>query len=137
MKKFSMLAAAMFLVVLAGCNLSAISHPVGIPTATLSVSDVSNYGTTLSFTIKAYTPPGSPGGTINKFTFADGNVLAGPRLEACPITSKKDCGPFSIVVTISTSSTLANGSVAIVSYTVVGENGAAFEQELPTPLIIY
>jgi len=140
-KWLGVFAAAVLLAALAGCDYSAFTNPIGVPSVALSVSNVNttsnDEGVTLSFTIDTYTKPGSPAGTINKFTFTNDLEVAGPRVEACPADAATACGPYTTEVSLTYAVAPEPGSVSITSCTIVGDNGAVYEYELPDPLVVY
>ena len=128
------------LVLFAACSFDAVTSPIGLPTVSLSVDNVqmSSDGTqtSLSFTINAYTLPGSPAGTIVTYTFSDGTALSGPRVEACPATATTDCGPYAVDFSATFAGTLPPEGLSIVSYVVVGQNGASATRTLPEPIVV-
>jgi len=129
---------------LTSCGNFKITNPVGLPTLSLGIGDRSltydnNSGKwTLEFTLNAYSLPGSPAGIINTYHLAAGGSLtAGTRVEGCPPTSDKDCGPFSTSYKLTRNSYPPEGSFVIDKYVVVGRNGKKLTQSLPEPLVIH
>ena len=135
---------------LAGCNNSAGVFPVGIPTVVLSLNGVKNdfvagtpaAGTTpavppkytVTGTLEVRTQKGSVAGTIAAFKENDTELFGGPFVEACPVTSAKECGPFSIPYAFTYTSD--PGDVRITSIVVQALNGNKAEIQLAAPLVL-
>jgi hypothetical protein len=131
---------------LVACNTAAGNFPVGIPSTVLSVKD-SQFGpvtedvngtTVTSFkvsgTLEVRTQKGSPAGTVIAFKANNTELLPGPFVEACPVTSKVECGPY----TTNYSLTFANdpGSLKVTSVVVQALNGYSSEIKLAAPIIL-
>lgn len=130
--------------VLTACGNFSFQNPVGVPTVIISVGDNNltknpTTGTwTLAFDLEARTLPGSPGGVILEFGLENGGYLeAGKRVERCPADSEDPCGPFTTSYTLEFESYPPAGSYVVVSYKVMGENGAWMNVKLPAPLRIH
>ena len=135
---------------LVSCNNFSFQHPMGIPTASISVGDRSLTSSettigdevhilwTLAFTIEARTLPGSGGGVIHSYSLEGGGSLsAGTRVEACPSDSEEPCGPFVTSYSFEyLDSPPAEGSYVITGYDVVSDNGAVLHITLPAKLQI-
>jgi len=144
MKKIVFIVLLLTVGMLTSCGNFKLANPVGIPTLTLGIGDRSltyddNSGLwTLEFTLNAYSLPGSPAGIINTYHLAAGGALtAGTRVEGCPPTSDKDCGPFTTNYKLSFGGYPPEGSYVIDEYIVVGQNGKKLTQSLPEPLVIH
>ena len=145
MKRFGRISLLIaFLGLFAACNNFSFQNPIGIPSIVVSIGDSSltEDQTTgnwkLAFTLEARTMPGSPGGVILEFGLENGTPLAaGKRVERCPADSKEPCGPFTTNYTLELASYPESDDFVIVSYKVMGENGASMEISLPAPLRIY
>ncbi len=129
---------------IAGCGNFNFGHPVGVPTVTLGIGDRSltqdqDTGIwTLSFTLNAYTLPGSPAGVINSFQLqSGGNLTAGLRVEDCEPKTATECGPFTVKYSRGFTSYPPENSYIITAYTVVGQNGTVYTQVLADPLVIH
>jgi hypothetical protein len=130
------------------CNTSAGVFPVGIPTVVLSVKDSFSGSKTeggqngqptttffeVSGTLEARSQKGSPAGTIVSFKEGNSELLAGPFVEACPVTSKDECGPFATKFTLRYA--LDPRDVRITSVVVQGLNGITYEVKLAAPVIL-
>jgi len=129
----------------AGCGNFKFGNPVGVSTVTLGIGnrsltqDKDTYNWILSFTLNAYTLPGSPAGVINSFQLqSGGNLTAGLRVESCEATATTDCGPFAVNYSLDFGTTPPpSGSYVITGYTIVGQNGTAYTQVLADPLVIH
>lgn len=126
-----------------GCSNFSYQHPIGIPTVSLSLGnrsltqDAYTGNWILSFTVNAYTLPGSPGGVINAFHLSSGSTLtAGLRVENCEPVTATDCGPFAVDYNIEFASLPPADSYVITAYTVVGQNGSVYTERLPEPIVI-
>jgi hypothetical protein len=133
---------------LVGCNNNAGVFPVGIPSVILSVKDtfsgekteggqngqpVTNFFE-VSGTIEVRSQKGSPAGTVVAFKDGADELLAGPFVEACDVTSDKECGPFSTNFTLRYPSD--PGTVRITSVVVQGLNGISHEVKLAASVIL-
>ncbi|WP_293177356.1 hypothetical protein [Oceanithermus sp.] len=132
------------LLVLTGCSNFSYSNPIGVPTVTLSIGDRSltqdtNTGLwTLSFSLNAYTLPGSPAGVVNSFALQNGGSLsAGLRVESCGQEVATDCGPFTVNYSFQFAGYPPEGSYVITAFTVTGQNGTVYQQPLAEPLVIH
>lgn len=126
---------------LAGCNTAQGVFPVGIPTVVLSVKDFKygpGTGTTPSYqisgTLEARTQKGSTAGTIVAFKTGATELFGGPFVEACPVTSVKECGPFATAYTLTYSAD--PGSLRITSVIVQALNGISSEIKLAAPVVL-
>lgn len=128
------LMSATLLFLMAGCDFGVFTRPAGMPTVTVTVGDVNLDSEALTFTINAYVIPGSPSGTIRKYTLSDGTEIAGPRLNSCA-PGGEACGPYKTNVSIKPPPSQAN--LSIVSYTAEGDASCIYTQEFVTPIPIY
>ena len=134
MKKWwFVITAVVLMLVFAGCSNFSFVRPIGTPTVTIALGDntlVQDERTgnwILSFTISAYTLPGSAAGVINNFALSSGGYLsAGLRVEQCDPTAETDCGPYSIDYSLTFPSLPPENSYVITAYTVVGQNGSSY-----------
>jgi len=136
--------AALLMFVLIGCNNFSYTHPIGIPTISLSLGDRSltqderTGKWILSFTMNAHTLPGSPSGVINSFELSSGGFLtAGLRVEGCEPVVSTDCGPFTVNYSLGFATYPPVGSYVITAYTVVGQNGSKYTERLAEPITIH
>ncbi|RYM36311.1 MULTISPECIES: hypothetical protein [unclassified Meiothermus] len=152
MKKWLMLGAVVTALALVGCN--NFRWETSIPTVELGISrsDLTSNTVTdtttgqqtttyaLNLTIDAYTLPGSPGGTVVAINLVGGDQLpAGIAIaEACPTSSTKNCGPYSLSTTINFGTTPPQrGSIKIESFLVKGLTGNSRTIILPEPQPVY
>jgi len=130
---------------IAGCGNFNFGNPMGVSTVTLSIGnrsltqDQNTNNWNLSFTLNAYTLPGSPAGVINSFQLQSGGSLtARVWVGGWEATATTDCGPFSVDYSLDLGTDLPpNGSYVITGYTIVGQNGTAYTQVLAEPLVIH
>jgi hypothetical protein len=131
---------------LVACNTNAGVFPVGIPSVILSVKD-SQFGpvtedvngtTVTSFkvsgTLEARTQKGSTAGTVVVFKAGNTELLPGPFVEACPVTSANECGPFSSNYSLTFASD--PGPLKITSIVVQALNGTPYEVKLAAPVVL-
>jgi hypothetical protein len=131
-----------------GCNNAQGVFPVGIPTVIVSLGDSfagkkteggqnGQPATTyyeVSGTLDVRSQKGSPAGTIISFKENGVELLSGPFVEACPITSDKDCGPFSKKYTLRYDQDPID--VRITSVVLKGLNGNTYDLPLGAPVIL-
>lgn len=139
-----LLALTATLLAVTGCDLSAFTNPIGVPTVSVALGDVSleqdaNTGNwTLSFAVNVYTLPGSPAGVASSFRLQNGGTLsAGLRLDACPSDAPSSCGPFIKNYSLEFSSVPPTNAYVITAVTVTGENNAVYTQQLADPVVIH
>jgi hypothetical protein len=131
---------------LVACNTNAGNFPVGIPSVILSVKDAQfgpvtedvNGVTVTSFkvsgTLETRTQKGSTAGTVIAFKSGNNEILPGPFVEACPVISEKECGPFSSNYSLTFSTD--PGSLKITSIVVQALNGISSEIKLAAPIVL-
>ena len=135
---------------LAGCNTAQGVFPVGIPTVIVSLNGFKNEAIPevpasgnvpaipakfiVSGTLEVRTQKGSVAGTVVAFKEFGSELLPGPFVKACPVTSPEECGPFSLPYTLTYAKDPVD--VRITSIIVQGLNGITAEIKLGAPVVL-